>query len=379
MPRSRHLTPAELDAFGAELDALRDATRASLGQRDADYIRRIVRAVRYTGIAGRVVLMLAAVGTVVAPTWSIAAWGIGVLLLGSSKILENMELGHNVIHGQYDWMGDPTLNGQTYEWDIVGTSENWRQTHNHEHHTWTNVRGMDDDIGYGMLRIFPEQRWRPLCLLQPISALLLALFFQWGVAIQAHKVPHWVRGRTPTREFFAKLRPTLRKVGRQLGKDYVLFPLLAGPFFLPVLLGNLAANGLRNLWTYTIIFCGHFTADAETFPKSSVVNETRGGWYLRQVRGSSNIKGGRLLDVMSGNLSHQIEHHLFPDLPANRYAEMGVEVRRICARYGQHYNTGSLPKQFGQVVWRILRHSFPSRPSQRGVAAGNAIGAAQGA
>ena len=80
-----------------------------------------------------------------------------------------------------------------------------------------------------------------------------------------------------------------------------------------------------------IIFCGHFTADAETFPKSSVVNESRGGWYLRQVRGSSNIAGGRLLDVMSGNLSHQIEHHLFPDLPANRYAEMGPGVRRICA------------------------------------------------
>lgn len=111
----------------------------------------------------------------------------------------------------------------------------------------------------------------------------------------------------------------------------------------------------------------HFTADAETSPKSSVINASRGGWYLRQVRGSSNIAGGRPLDVMSGNPSHQIEHHLFPDLPANRYAQMGPEVRRICARYGQHYNTGSLPRQFGQVVWRILRHSFPSRPENLSV------------
>nr|WP_278256350.1 fatty acid desaturase [Nocardioides convexus] len=53
---------------------------------------------------------------------------------------------------------------------------------------------------------------------------------------------------------------------------------------------------------------------------------------------------------MSGNLSHQIEHHLFPDLPARRYPEMAVEVREICQRYGLPYNTGSLGKQLVQRV-----------------------------
>src|SRR5205814_1357795 len=148
-------------------------------------------------------------------------------------------------------------------------------------------------------------------------------------------------------------RPVGRKMARQILKDYVFFPLLAGPFFLPVLLGNVVANILRNLWTYVIIFCGHFTTDVETFAKSSVAGESRGRWYLRQLRGSSNISGGRVLNLMSGNLSHQIEHHFYPDIPANRYAELAVEVRAICARYGQHYDTGSLPRQFGQVIWRI--------------------------
>jgi NADPH-dependent stearoyl-CoA 9-desaturase len=152
-------------------------------------------------------------------------------------------------------------------------------------------------------------------------------------------------------------------MARQVLKDYVFFPLLAGAFFLPVLVGNIVANILRNLWTYTIIFCGHFTTDAETFSKESVINESRGHWYLRQLRGSSNLTGGKLLNLMSGNLSHQIEHHFFPDVPANRYAAMAKDVRAICQRYGQHYNTGSLPKQFGQVMWRILRHAFPSMPA----------------
>ena len=361
--RNRPLGAAELERFGAELDALRTRILASVGQRDARYIRRVVKAVRYTGLGGRGLLFLGAVALAMGSTplmWT--AWTGGVLLLALSKILENMELGHNVMHGQYDWMRDPHLDGRTYEWDIAGTSDNWRKSHNFRHHTYTNVRGLDDDIGYGLLRIFPEQRWRPTYLLQPLAALALALMFQWGVAVQELKLGRWLFGRTTTRAMWRQFRPVARKWVRQLGKDYVLFPALAGPFFLPVMLGNLVANGLRNLWTFTVIFCGHFTANVETFPRDVVKGESRGHWYLRQLRGSSNLSGGRWLHVLTGNLSHQIEHHFFPDVPANRYAEMAKEVRAICARYGQHYNTGTLLTQVGQVCWRIVRHAFPSRP-----------------
>jgi linoleoyl-CoA desaturase len=355
---NRVLSPAELHTFGEELDALRARTLAEVGERDARYIRRVAAAVRWAGLLGRALLFLGAfVHTVLVP-----AWIVGVLLLALSKILENMELGHNVMHGQFDWMGDPRLDGNTYEWDIVATADNWRKTHNFRHHTYTNVRGMDDDIGYGLLRIFPEQRWRPFYLLQPLIAPVFALLFQWGVAIQDLRLGRWIKGKMSNRQLWREFRPVGAKMGRQLFKDYVLFPALAGPFFLPVLLGNLVANGMRNVWTYVIIFCGHFTADAETFSKECLRNESRGHWYLRQLRGSSNLTGGWLINVLSGNLSHQIEHHFYPDIPANRYAQLAVEVKAICTRYGQHYNTGSLPSQFGQVVWRILRHAFPSRP-----------------
>ncbi len=360
---NRRLSADELAAFAAELDALRARTVATLGQRDADYIRAIVAAVRYLGFGGRTLLFVGAIGGAFVSALFWPACIAGTLLLALSKIIENMELGHNVIHGQYDWMGDPQLDGKTYEWDIAGTSENWRHTHNYRHHTWTNVRGMDDDIGYGLLRLFPEQRWKPFNLLQPLIAVVFAILFEWGVAIQDLRLGRWFAGKTSRAEMREKFRPVGRKMARQVLKDYVLFPALAGPFFLPVLIGNAVANVLRNVWTYVIIFCGHFTADAETFPKSSVANESRGQWYLRQLRGSSNLTGGRLMNLLSGNLSHQIEHHFYPDLPANRYAAMAVEVRAICARYGQHYNTGSLPRQFGQVVWRILRHAWPSRPA----------------
>ncbi len=366
---NRALTVDELESFGRELDAVRAHTVATLGQRDADYIRAIVAAVRWTGFAGRLLLWLGAVvGAFVHPVL-LPVCIVGTLLLALSKILENMELGHNVIHGQYDWMRDPHLDGKTYEWDIAGTGDNWRKTHNYRHHTWTNVRGMDDDIGYGLLRIFPEQRWKPFHLAQPVIAVIFALLFEWGVAIQSLRIGRWFAGKTRFAKMREQFRPVGRKMARQVLKDYVLYPLLAGPFFLPVLLGNVVANVIRNVWTYVIIFCGHFTADVETFSKESVIKESRGRWYLRQLRGSSNLTGGKWMNLMSGNLSHQIEHHFYPDVPANRYAAMAVEVRAICARYGQHYNTGSLPKQFGQVMWRILRYAWPSVMSEKSVTA----------
>jgi len=108
-----------------------------------------------------------------------------------------------------------------------------------------------------------------------------------------------------------------------------------------------------------VIFCGHFPAAVPTFTVEDVVSEDRNGWYVRQVIGSANITGGALMDLMTGNLSYQIEHHLFPDLPSNRYAEIAPSVRDACERYGLPYVTGSLPRQFGSVVSRLFRMALP--------------------
>ncbi len=351
--KSRTLTAAEIEAFGAEVDALKQKHLADVGERDADYIRKIEKAVRYTEIAGRGLLMAG-----IFPPAFVA----GTALLGMSKILDNMELGHNVMHGQYDFMQDPRFDGQTFEWDTWCTADNWRYSHNYMHHTYTNVLGKDHDIGYGVLRIFPEQKWEPRFLANPLMATLLAVFFENLLALQTLETEKVLAGEKTWKEWFKQGRPTFRKGFRQAAKDYVFFPVLAGPFFLPVLAGNFSANIIRNLWTFTIIFCGHFTEDAEVFAEETLENETRGQWYLRQMRGSSNLTGGKFFHIMSGNLSHQIEHHLFPEVPAHRYAEMSVEMQEIAKRYGQNYNKASLVKQFSTVVARILRHSLPSKP-----------------
>ena len=91
------------------------------------------------------------------PLW----WVGGVFALGIAKILDNMEIGHNVLHGQYDWMNDPHINSRKFEWDNAGDSGSWKRYHNHEHHTYTNIIGKDRDYGYGLLRLSNDLPWRP--------------------------------------------------------------------------------------------------------------------------------------------------------------------------------------------------------------------------
>jgi len=195
----------------------------------------------------------------------------------------------------------------------------------------------------------------------PFAATLLALFLQWGVALHDLEVERIEAGEIGWADKRDILQAIWRKGRRQVLKDYVLFPALAGPAAPFVLAGDLTANLTRNLWSFMIIFCGHFPEGTEEFTEDEVQGETRGGWYVRQMLGSANLTGGRLFHLLSGNLSHQIEHHLFPDLPARRYAEIATEVRDICERYGLPYNAGPLGRQFGSVVKKIFRLALPGR------------------
>jgi len=352
------LTPDQLDAFGREMDALRQRVLADLGEDDAAYIRGIVKRQQQLEVLGRALFYLP------------PAWPLAVAALSASKILENMEIGHNVMHGQYDWMGDPHLSSRIYEWDNVCPSEQWKYSHNYIHHTFTNILGKDRDIGYGILRMDEDQEWHPYYLGNPLYAFLLMVFFEWGVAMHDLEVENIVKGTRTMEDNRALHAGIMRKVRRQALKDYLMFPALTGPLFPLTFAGNAAANLVRNVWAFNIIFCGHFPAGAETFSPDECEDgpdgrETRGHWYYRQVLGSANISGGPLFHIMSGNLSHQIEHHLFPDLPARRYPEIAPEVREICERYGIAYTTGPLRKQLWSVARKICRLALPDRPTRQ--------------
>ncbi|MFU9813868.1 fatty acid desaturase family protein [Acinetobacter radioresistens] len=356
--KSRHLTPEEIQQFGEQVDAIRREVMDSLGEKDAAYIYKIRNFVRYSEIASRGMLMFAG--------WIPPVWLAGTTLLGISKIVENMELGHNVMHGQFDWLNDQSLNGANYDWDTISTGDDWKYTHNYVHHTYTNIVGKDHDVGYGLLRVSESQKWELRFLFNIPLAIQLMVFFEWYVGVQNLHLEDVLVYKTKTWKQVwqdaAKLRLKLR---RQVLKDYIFFPLIAGPNALPVFAGNAVANIIRSLWASAVIFNGHFTEDAETFEPDNTENESRAEWYLRQIRGSSNFSGTEELHILSGNLSHQIEHHLFPDMPANRYAEVAPKIKALCAEYGIHYNEASFMQQFASVWVRLAKCSLPEGSLQK--------------
>jgi fatty acid desaturase len=359
------INPDQIERFGEELDEIRQRILSERGQDDVNYIRRVIRAQRGLEVAGRALLWAG-----VFPP----AWVAGTAALSLSKILDNMEIGHNVMHGQYDWTNDPRLSSKSFEWDNACPADQWRHSHNYMHHTHTNIVGKDRDVGYGVLRMSEDQRWRPYYLGNPAYAVALAALFQYGVALHDLEVERLVAGETAIGDKRGMLKAIWKKVRRQSLKDYVVFPALSGPFFLFPLTGNATANLVRNLWSFTIIFCGHFPEGTHEFSEEETENESRGQWYYRQLLGSANLSGSKPFHILSGNLSFQIEHHLFPDLPANRYAEISTEVQEICERHGLPYNVGPLGKQFGSVVKKICRLALPDSKgrSREGAEAGPA-------
>jgi linoleoyl-CoA desaturase len=346
-----HLSAADIENLGAELDAIRDEILASRGESDAAYIRTVIDAQRKLELSSRAILLF----SLFPPAWLAGTVGLSV-----SKIIENMEIGHNVMHGQWDWMRDPTIHSTSWEWDNASPSDMWKHSHNELHHTYTNVIGKDNDLGYGIMRVDENQRWKPLYLIQPVSNAINACFFQYGIAAYDLEVGKFLKGRVDKSDFVNRGKKVLAKIGRHVTRDYVLHPLLSGPSALTTLTANLTANLVRNLWTHSVIMCGHFPEGVQTFAKTSIEGETRGQWYLRQMLGSANISGGAAMHFMTGNLSYQIEHHLFPDLPSNRYQEIAPKVADIFKRYGLTYTTGSLPKQVGSAWKKIIRLSLPN-------------------
>ncbi len=400
------LTPEQIEAIGREFDELHEQVKADLGERDAKYIRSVIALQRRLALIGRLEM--------IASRWRIP-WVLGATTLGLAKILENMEIGHNVLHGQWDWMNDPVINSRAWDWDTASTAAAWRHSHNFIHHTYTNILGKDRDLGYEIMRIDPQQSWHPVYLLQPAYNILLMLLFEWGVAVHDLDFTAIRAGEKSMKQVRTELKGIAGKARAQMQKDYIAWPLISGLIatgvdaayfalkvrqnsgrrnpkfqaqrmarrfqrrrakrgevikqlvarrsfrqpFLRTLTANATANVIRNVWSYAIIFCGHFPDQTYTFTEDDVAEETRGGWYVRQLTGAANIDGGPLFHVMSGNLGYQVEHHLYPDMPSTRYGEIAPKVREICVRYGLPYNSGPFHQQLGMVQRTILRLAVP--------------------
>jgi linoleoyl-CoA desaturase len=343
-----------LAAFGQALDQLKAEVEAQLGAEDARHILRIGRLSRALEIGGRVLLQL---------SLDPVSFSLATTALFVHKALELMEIGHPALHGCYDGLpGAERFYSAEFSWQSPVDEDSWRQVHNIRHHQWTNIEGKDPDLNFAALRLSARVPYRLAHALQPVTNLLTT--FGFGTALNLHvtgmldiymqNAQLQVLPDTEPATVRAANRRFIRKMVRHYGKEYGLYPLLAGPFFPKVLLGNLLSEVARDMLAATIIYCGHVGArdyPAGTEPKN------RAEWYALQVEAARDVEVPTFVSILCGALDKQIEHHLFPRIPPNRLREIAPRVRAICAAHGIRYRSAGWPTTLRSVLRELTRLS----------------------
>ena len=347
------LTPEQIDEIGDAFQTIHDEVRADLGERDADYIRSLIEFHRRLAALSRIVLMASRYP----PAWLLGTTGLSV-----AKILENMELGHNIMHGQWDWMNDPTSTPRPG----TGTPPPRRRLealpqlpapHVHQHRRQGQGRRLRDHARRPQAEVAPALP----------AAAVLQRAADAVLRVGRRRARPRLRGdpqagTKPKSQLRDELKGDRRRRSRrQFVKDYVVFPALSGrKGFKTTLAANFTANFVRNIWSNAIIFCGHFPDQAYTFTEEEAADESRGAWYVRQLLGAANIDGSDTFHLMSGNLSYQVEHHLYPG-----HAQLALQGDRAEGQGDLRdatslpYNTGPFLKQWLMVQRTILRLAFP--------------------
>ncbi|MBK8973285.1 MAG: acyl-CoA desaturase [Hahellaceae bacterium] len=355
----------DYDAIHKAFDAIKEKHRNDLGQKDVRYITGVRRWSRIFEVIGRTLI------------WFLPGPFalIGVPFLFLHRNLEAIEIGHNVLHGQYDYFPEiPQFHARKFRWKAPIDEASWRQEHNGVHHVHTNVYEKDPDLNHGFLRTnskIPHTRWHyfqvPIYLFFVYPGMLYNFNAQnlgRNDAFREKRFPEGNKGYAvyPNPEHLsdAQIRQRHnRSVWRIWAKEYGLFPLLAlitGSGFIKVFLCNLLADVLNNYWIAMTIQATHLTEPLQ--PETAIAH--KGKWYVSQLDSSVNFRGNRWMSMLWGHLNYQIEHHLFPDIPAHRYPQMAIEVQALCQQYDLPYksnpNWRTAIRNYLRVFWH---YSFP--------------------
>jgi len=342
--------------FGEEIDAIRDRAVARVGADDVNRVKRLNRFSRGMEVVGRVLIHFSP---------EPFTFVLGVLALWVHKQLQSTEIGHTALHGAYDRLpGAEAFDSKRFRWDTPIDEESWRYAHNVRHHGNTNVYGRDPDVNYGLVRLTeqsphePAHRWQ-----LPFALGVVFPFFALVINTHVTGLSEILIGRD--RQLFilpdrskASRRTALKKAFRKYVPYYlynfVLFPALAGAMFWKVLLGNVLAELLRDLYSACTIFCGHVGHDVKSYPEGTRPHG-RGEWYAMQVESANDFDVSHPVSVLCGALDRQIEHHLFPTLPPERLREVTPEVRAACERWGVEYKTDTWGRTLRKSLAYIAR------------------------
>ncbi len=286
-------------------------------------------------------------------------------LLAVNLALIGFIIGHSACHGSFH--KDKQVNEMmSYGFDLFAgvSSLLWKVKHNIAHHTYTNIDKHDDDTETGnVLRFSPDQKWRPWHLLNFILWIpaYITLYFLWV----------WVKDFQKL--FSGKVAET--KIGKVEFADILIILLskaihallfIVLPWqvfgFVAMLKGYMLMVSITGLIIAIVFQIAHVQTKS-VFPQKDEAGNMPIDWRIVQIISTANFGQTNFLTrILTGWLSHQVEHHLFPLVSPEYYQDLSYGVKKICEKHKLPYH--SFPTffhGFGNHIVHMWQMSFPPK------------------
>ena len=154
-------------------------------------------------------------------------------------------------------------------------------------------------------------------------------------------------------------RKAFRKYVPYYLKNYVFFPLLAGPVLLE---GARSATGwprrMRDVYSAATIYCGHVGDDVAAYPEGTRAHG-RGAVVRDAGRGHQQLRGQPAVSILCGGARPADRAPPLSQAAAQPAARDRPEVRAVCDKYGVKYKTASWGKTLKKALKRISQLSRP--------------------
>lgn len=362
MSKTFQLSEQDVENFTQELMALRRAANERMNLDDFKHLKKIERWGKLCTAAGY------------STAW-IMPNPVSAFLMSQGNVTRWTTIAHHVVHKGYDKIeGVPERYTSTgfakglrrfLDWNDWILPQAWANEHNKLHHYNLGEAADPDQVELNL-------EWlRDSNLPMPVRYAIVGLFaISWKPVYYA---PNTLKHLRSTKnnvlgeerqsaalsqlELWNPLNPFARDLWLKCLLPYimvkfVLIPLLfipLGPIaVISVWINTLLAEIIANLHSFLVIVPNHVGDDILLFEESA---NTKSEFFLRQITGSANFKtGGDVNDFLHGWLNYQIEHHLWPDLPASQYQILQPQVKALCEKYGIPYVQESVWKRLKKTV-----------------------------
>jgi linoleoyl-CoA desaturase len=259
-------------------------------------------------------------------------------LLGINLAAIGFNVMHDGAHGSYSrkkWVNDT----MGYALNLLGGNVDiWKQKHNNNHHTYTNIEGMDDDIDLKpLMRVSPAQKKYWMHRFQHIYGLFLycLTYLSWVFMADfkkyfSGKIAEFTNARKMSfKEHFFSIWAS---------KIIYIFLFIILPIFMvglvETIVGYLVMAFVTGLMIAIVFQLAHVVEDAHFVAVDNPKVELSTEWAVHQINTTSNFATkSKTLNWLLGGLNFQVEHHLFPRISHVHYPQINKLVKETCEEF----------------------------------------------